>query len=81
MLLTHENAEKCRTDMLGICTSSNPIYVASSQDLFRDNKKGVNKIVLWKYWLTLLVSVSLTDGISAVAIKTELQMTQVCCRK
>ena len=42
MLLTHQNAEKCRTDMLGTCTSSSPIYVVSSED--RDNKKGVKKL-------------------------------------
>ena len=48
MLQTPQNAEKSRIDMLGTCTSSSPIYAASSQDLcilelFRDLKKGVKK--------------------------------------
>ena len=88
MLLTHQNAEKCRIDMLGTCTSSSPIYVASRQDLcmlelFRDNKNGVKKNCQVKILVDSILpkAVSQTDGIWAVATKTELQMTQVCSGK
>lgn len=85
MLLTAEEARKCRNDDLGACASLSPIYVAGNHkmcilELFGGKKEGIKRTcqveVLANTALPQAISVS--DGVWAVATQKPISLSRVC---
>lgn len=85
MLITSEEANRCKVDALGTCVSASPIYVAGSHDLcvlelFKKNKRGIKKHCKIEVLPSVILptAISILDGIWAVATQEGLKLSNVC---
>lgn len=85
MLLSAEEARRCRDDTLGTCTSLSPIYKTGNRklcilELFEGRGEGIKRIcqveVLTNSALPQAISVS--DGVWAVATQKHISLSRVC---
>ena len=85
MLLTKREAEKCKTDALGSCTSKSPMYATGGHrlclvELFRNNKEGIQQTCHVEVSRRAMMpqAIGLSDGVWAVVLERELALSQVC---
>ena len=84
MLLTKREADKCKTDALGSCTSKCPMYITGGHrlclvELFRNNE-GIQQTCHVEASRRAMMpqTIGLSDGVWAVVLERELALSQVC---
>ena len=85
MLLTDEEAEKCKASALRTCTSASPVYVSSGHhlcilELFKGNKEDIDRVCQVEILTGMVLpqAVAISDGIWAVAVRREIGLSKVC---
>ena len=85
MLLIKREADKCKTDALGSCTSKSPMYTTGGHrlclvGLFRNNKEGIQQTCHVEVSRRAMMpqAIGLSDGVWAVVLVRELALSQVC---